>query len=132
MKGNDKMLTYYTGLQNKKTFERIINKIKDKTTMLPRKKLAHWKKLSNFSKKKSGRKPGLSSESCLLLTLFSLRVGLPEQDIVFRFGISRALVSKILVTWISFLARKLSCLIHRPNREDVKGIIPNAFRSIKL
>ena len=44
-----------------------------------------------------------------------LRVGLPEQDIAFRFGISQALVSRILVTWISFLARELSCLIYWPD-----------------
>ena len=99
--------------------------------MLPRKKLKKIIKLLK-KKKKSGRKPGLSSESCLLLTLFSLRVGLPEQDIAFRFGISRALVSRILVTSISFLARKLSCLIHRPNREDVQRYYPQCFQKYKI
>ena len=34
VKHNGKMLTFYTGLQNKKTFERIINKIKDKIPKL--------------------------------------------------------------------------------------------------
>ena len=34
MEANDKMLKLYTGLQNKKTFEWIINKIKDKIAKL--------------------------------------------------------------------------------------------------
>ena len=35
VKGNDKMLKFYTGLQNKKVFEWIMNKIKDKIPKLP-------------------------------------------------------------------------------------------------
>ena len=35
---NDKMLKFYAELQNKKVFEWIMNKIKDKIAILPRKK----------------------------------------------------------------------------------------------
>ena len=65
------------------------------------------KNYQTSQKKKSGRKPSLSPENCLFLTLLRLRVGLPEQDIACRFSISQALVSKILVSWISFLDREL-------------------------
>ena len=34
VEGNDKMLKFYTGLQNKKVFEWIMNKIKDKIAKL--------------------------------------------------------------------------------------------------
>ena len=73
----------------------------------------------------------MSPEDCLFLTLLRLRVRLPEKDIAFRFGISQALVSRILVTWISFLAPELSCLIYWPDREDVQRYYPQYFQKYK-
>ena len=128
---NDKMLKFYTGLRNKKVFEWIMNKIKDKIAILSRKKSFIEKNYRTSQKKKSGRKPGLSPENCLFLTLLRLRVGLPEQEVAFRFGISQALVSRILVTWISFLVRKLSCLIYWPDWEDVQRYYPRCFQKYK-
>ena len=92
---NEKKLKFYTGLQNKKVFEWIMNKIKDKIA-----KLQYYQGKQSFTEKnyqtsqtkKSGRKPSLSSENCLFLTLLRLRVGLPKQDIAFKFGISQVLV----------------------------------------
>ena len=77
------------------------------------------------------KKPSLSPENCLFLTLLRLQVGLLEQDIAFRFGIFQALVSRILLTWISFLAHKLSCLIYWPDREDVQRYYPQCFQKYK-
>ena len=65
------------------------------------------------------------------LTLLRLRVGLPEQDTAFRFGISQAFVSRMLVTWISFLARELSCLMYWPDRKDVQRFYPQCFQKYK-
>ena len=90
------MLKFYTGLQNKEAFEWMINKIRDKIPKLKYyqgKKSFIEKNYQTSQKKKSGRKPSLSPENCLFLTLLRLRVGLPEQNIAFRFGISEALVS---------------------------------------
>ena len=72
----------------------------------------------------------MSPENCLFLNLLRLRVGLPEQDIAFRFGISQALVSRILVTWIRFLSRELSCLIYWPDRESVQRYFPTMLSEI--
>ena len=107
-----------------------MNKIKNK---IPKLQYYQGEKLlkKTFQKKKSGRKPSLSPENCLFLNLLRLRVGLPEQDIAFRFGISQALVSRILVTWISFLAHKLSCLIYWPERGDVHKYYPQCFQKHK-
>ena len=60
-----------------------------------------------------------------------MQVGLPEQDTAFRFGISQALVSRLLVTWISFLACELSRLIYWPDREDVHRYYPQCFQKYK-
>ena len=69
MKGNDKILKFYTGLQNKKVFEWTISKIKDKIS-----KLQHFQGEKSFTKKnfqtsqkkKSGRKLSLSPENCFV------------------------------------------------------------------
>ena len=111
-----------------------MNKIKDKIAKLhyyQGKQSFTEKNYQTSQKKKSGRKPSLSSENCLFLTLLRLRVGLPEQDIAFRFGISQVLVWRILVGWISFLALKLSCLIYWPDREDVQRYYPQCFKKYK-
>ena len=38
-----------------------------------------------------------------LLVLIRLRLGLLEQDIAYRFGLSQSTVSRIITTWINFL-----------------------------
>ena len=131
---NEKKLKFYTGLQNKKVFEWIMNKIKDKIAKLQYyqgKKSFIEKNYQTSQKKNSGRKPSLSPENCFFLTLLRLRVGLPEQDTAFRFGISQALVSRMLVTWISFLARELSCLMYWPDRKNVHRFYPQCFQKYK-
>ena len=136
VKGNDKILKFYTGLQNKKVFEWTMYKIKDKVP-----KLQYYQGEKSFTKKNyqtSQKKKKNLGESLvcqqkivLFLTLLRLRVCLPEQYIAFRFGISQALVSRILITWIRFLDRKLSCLIHWPDREDVQRYYRQCFQRYK-
>ena len=78
MKDNEKMLKFYTGLQNKKVFEWIMNKIKDKIPKLQYyqgEKSFIEKNYQTSQKKKSGRKPSLSPENCLFLTLLSWSTG---------------------------------------------------------
>ena len=127
------MLKFYAGMQNKKVFEWIMNKIKDKIPKLQYhqgKKSFIEKNYQISQKGKSGRKSSLSPENCFFLTLLRL-LGQLEQDIVFRFGISQALNSRILVTWISFLACKLSFLKYWPDREDVQRYYPRCFQKYK-
>ena len=83
------------------------------------------------NKKKSGKKPSLSIENCLFLTLIRLRVGLTEIDLAFRFQVSQSLISRILTTWISFLSQELSPLIYWPKKEDVMRYYPKCFKGYK-
>ena len=91
-------------------------------------KLQYFRRDSSFTsknyqtsknKKKSGRKPSLSIENCLFLTVLRLRVELTETGLAFRFQVSQSLISRILATWISFLSQELSPLIYWPRKEDV-------------
>ena len=61
----------------------------------------------------------LDIEDLLLLTLMRLRVGTPEFDLAFRFQVLQSLISRILATWIPFLAKELESLIYWPSREDI-------------
>ena len=70
----------------------------------------------------------LDIEDLLLLTLMRLRVGTPEFDLAFRFQVSQSLISRILVTWIPFLAKELESLIYWPSREDIKRYYPKCFK----
>ena len=132
IKDNDKFVRFYTGCQNMKVFNWIVNKIKEKTQ-----KLHYFRGESSFmtkkhqenrKHKKGGKKSMLNVEDLLLLTLMRLRIGTPEFDLSFRFKISQSLVSRILSTWIPFLARELDSLIHWPLREDVQRYYPKCFK----
>ena len=69
------------------------------------------KQQENRKHKKGGTNSVLNVEDLLLLTLVRLRIDTSELDFSFRFKISQSLVSRILSTWIPFLARELDCLI---------------------
>ena len=83
------------------------------------------------NKKKSGKKPSLSSKNCLFLTLIRFRVGLTETDLAFRFQVPQLLISRILARWISFLPQELSPLIYWPRKEDVLLYYPKCFKGYK-
>ena len=63
------------------------------------------------------------------MTLVRLRQGLSEEDLAFRMKVSQSTVSKIATTWISFLSRELSPLIHWPTREENTLYYPECFKS---
>ena len=56
-----------------------------------------------FDHSNKGRPRSLPPMEELFLTLVRLRLGLLEQDIAYRFGVSQSTVSRIFTTWINFL-----------------------------
>ena len=57
-----------------------------------------------------------------------LRLETPEFDLAFRFQLSQSLISRILATWIPFLAKELESLIYWPSHEDIKMYCPKCFK----
>ncbi|EEC02675.1 hypothetical protein IscW_ISCW002997, partial [Ixodes scapularis] len=52
---------------------------------------------------KASRHPILSSRGQIFLLLVHLRLGLFEKDLAYRFRVSMATVSKVCITWISYM-----------------------------
>ena len=57
-----------------------------------------------------------------------LRLGLLEQDLAYRFGISQLSVSRILHKWLPILITRLSFLVTWPKREELRKTPPACFR----
>ena len=62
-------------------------------------------------------------------TIVCLRLGLFEQDLAHRFGVSQSTVSRITCTWINFLYLKLKELPLWPLKELVKSNMPKPLKS---
>ena len=63
----------------------------------------------------------------LLLVLIWLQAGLFVQDLLYRFGITRSLVSRICITWINLLYMELQDLFPFPAQELIHKNMPQEF-----
>lgn len=64
------------------------------------------------------------------MVLVRLRLGLLEQDITDRFGLSVSTVSRIIITWINFLYLRFKEINLWPARELVNGNMPQVFQDL--
>jgi hypothetical protein len=126
---------FYTGIPTRKASDSLYD------VLLPKvKKLKYWhgpSKASSpvkrhfYSIKKSGPSLKLSGKNEFLLTLMKLRLGLLNEDLGDRFGISPSTVSSILTTWLQFLSDNLvPCLVFNLSKEAVQSILPKSFKTI--
>lgn len=78
--------------------------------------------------RKKTRPRSLSPLNEFFLTLVRLRLGLLEEDIGYRFGVSQSTVSRIFTTWINFLYLQFKQIPIWPPREFVQAHMPNVFK----
>ena len=76
-----------------------------------------------------GRPRSLSPMDEFFLTLVRLRLGLLEQDIGYRFGVSQSTVSRIFTSWINFMYLQFQHIPLWPPREIVKPTCPKCSNS---
>lgn len=133
----DARVNVYTGLPNKACFDSLCKHLQKKSA-----KIRHWRgtqkvivtkakrfykrKPSKVSKRGPQRKLAVKDE--VLLTLMKLRLGLPTELLAELFLISTGLVSQIFNTWIKFLAKQLGPIIHWPDRDTIKQMLPRSLR----
>ena len=73
------------------------------------------------------RSLSLSKFQEFVLVLIKLRLAVPHQDLAYLFDVSRTVVSRIIVTWLTVMDVRLSPLISWPSREQLQRTMPKCF-----
>jgi len=134
IKHSDKLILLHTGLPSFKIFSWMYNLVKPRLPHLQYFKGTKSVTIKSYQlrkKSKPGPKRLLSHENELLVTLMKLKLNLSEQFLAHLFGSSTSLISQILSTWLPFLSRELSPLIHWPTPEQLKLYYPDCFKKYK-
>ena len=71
----------------------------------------------------------LNSKNQLLLVLMKLRLGVPNKDLAYRFGITPGRVSQLFHEWIDVMSRELRSLIVWPDQQTIRKHLPRCFKS---
>ena len=127
-KSNDSDFEFYTGFCDYGTFQAFYNYLCPACERLQYIGSGNSCNSVN-SKEKCGPKRLLSPEEELFLCLVRLRLGLLERDIAHRFNISVSQVSRIWVTWLDFLYRRLRSIPIWPSQEFVRATMPQSFKN---
>ena len=69
----------------------------------------------------------LSKFQEFIMVLMKLRLNVPHQDLAYRFGVSRFVVSRVFNSWIEVMDIRLSPLIVWPERKDLQKTMPRCF-----
>ena len=54
------------------------------------------------------------------ITLMKLRLGVPNDDLAYRFGVTKGHVSNIFHLWINVMSTELKCFIAWPDPETLR------------
>ncbi|XP_019621910.1 PREDICTED: uncharacterized protein LOC109468106 [Branchiostoma belcheri] len=132
---DDTKVQFYTGLPNRQALDQLYSYMAPKL-----KKIRFWRGASalptgvrRFAKspKKFGPRTKLSAKDLLVMALMKLRLGLLNEDLADRFGVSNATCSRALTATLKFLASELKCLIFKPSEEVQRANLPRRFRTSK-
>ena len=121
-------------MPNKKTFNNLVKYV----TQIS-KKLHYWsgskkaistKVRRNFkaSPKKTGPQRKLSVKEELTLVLLKLRTAITNEMLADLFDISNGGASKVINTWVKFLAFELKPLIFWPSKEAIRESLPKSLK----
>ena len=112
---NPKMLQYYTGLDDYRHFQYVLQSLGPAAHHLD----YRWRTPQT-----------LSVENQLLLTLIKLRLHTPNQELAFWFSVSEYTVGNIFVTWINFMFCSWKELNIWPSKELVDVHMPSDFKRL--
>ena len=126
IKDSDKLFKLHTGFPSYQVFKFIFEKIKAKASRL--RYLRGEKSTSKANMNKPRRGSIIDDEHKFLLTMMKLKLGLTQEDLAFRFGISVSTCSRIVRTWFCFLGKELKSLIFFPTAEENLRYYPSCFK----
>ncbi|XP_033758100.1 uncharacterized protein LOC117340449 [Pecten maximus] len=127
---SDKKMKFYTGFPTVNAFMIVYTYIV--TTF---KEIIYWKGpgrvAANPLKPKRVKVRSLKKEE-LIMTMMKIRLGLLNQDLGDRFGVSATCVSNIISTWLRILGKVIGSLVFNPQKDVVKANLPPSFKSNKF
>jgi len=105
---DDSIINFYTGLPHLKVVMTVFNHV-------GRTLRSATCKLTNFQQ--------------FILVMIKLRLDSPMVDLAYRFGVSPATVSRIVLKWLTQMDIRLKSLIIWPDRENLQKTMPNCFQA---
>ena len=130
---SDAKMTFYIGFASITQFNAVFNLFEQYLT-----RVKYWrgpKRTTNASKVRRyfvKESKILSHKNEFLLTLMRLRLGLLNEDIADRFGISPTICSNTFTTWIRLVSKVLGqALVNWLPREPIRQHLPESFKKIK-
>ena len=126
VKSNDNLIKCYTGFQDYETFSSVLNFLgREATSQL---NYTNTELQNPEKKEKRGPTRALTVENEFFLVLCRYKVGLLEEDLSVRFGISQSLVSRIIITWTKFMYYRFKELDIFPDRGIINLHKPECFK----
>lgn len=111
LENDDKQTQFYTGLAFYALFDSLSNLLS-----------GVFNKNSNVSHRT------ITIKNQFLLVLMKLKMGVPNKDLAYRFGISPGRVSQLFHKWIDVMSQELKPLIIWPDRQMIRKTLPECFK----
>ena len=128
-KDNPKLFRFYTGLPDYETFKIIFESFGAAVySLVYIGSNTNAGKLESADYIKKGPKRRLSIEQEFFLVLVRLRLGLLEEDIAYRAGVSTSHFSRIWITWLDFLHCKFRTYPIWPSKSTILKTMPACFK----
>ena len=128
LKNNDILIKFYTGPEDYKTFKTLFDSLGPALINLLYYCIkTDSERLSSEDVIKRGPKRTNSPEQEFFLVLARLRLGLLEEDIATRAGLSESHMSRIFITRVDFLHSRLRSFPIWSSREAVDKSMPVSF-----
>ena len=121
---NDRMITFYTGFPSYTALYTCFKFLGPAVNHLQ----YNEGKASGLSSEKRFRPHVLTPLEEFFLVLTRLRLGLMEQDLAYRFGVSQSTVSRVTISWINFMFLHFKQVSLWPSKEMVQSYMPKVFR----
>ena len=128
-KDDDKLFKFYTGIPDYPSFQALFRFLGPAAHNLVYKdSKTNSGKIVTPEYTKRGPKRPLTPEQELFLVLVRLRLGLLEEDLAYRAGISQSRISRIRITWFDFLHCRFRALPIWPSRSSINDTMPQCFK----
>lgn len=118
-------IQFYTGLPSYAHFQELLKFVEPGNKG---ENIIYWKSTATSEDERRGRPQKLSIEDQLFLVLVKLRVGLFHKHLGHLFNVSETTVSRVFLTWMSFLYLRLTELPLWLPRDVVDTLMPATFK----